>query len=208
MNLFDDADEFFRRRRRTSSHVGPLLIVSSLAVLEFVQHVFIEVAVASQMGAGRNAFLFAPLSLFVHLYVLALPFAIWILYAVAFHVLSGILGGEGTFRRTVVLTGWGFLPRVPVKLLSVTATWFVIERVPEPQLGATYSYLVQLQNHWLLAIPTAVGLVATVWALPDILWVYAVKHARNLERWQAIVAVNVPVGISILLTANDFLHLI
>lgn len=205
MDLLRDADSFFRRRRRNPSHVGPVIIVGSIAGLAFAQHVLIETAVANQMRAGRNEFLFGPLALFVHLYVLARPFVIWALYAALFHALSGVLGGEGSFRRTFVLTGWGFLPRIPVEFLSVVATWAVVERVPKPGLFATYEYLVQLQSHPLQSVPTAIGLILTMWALPDLLWVYAVTYARNVERWKAVIAVNVPVGVSVLLTASDLL---
>lgn len=206
MDLLGDADAFFRRRSRNPSHVGPTMIVGTIAGFTFVQHALIEIAVTNQMRAGRNEFLFGPYGLFTHLYVLGRPFVIWGLYATVFHVLSGLLGGDGSFRRTVVLTGWGFLPLIPVKFLSAVATWAVVERVPEPGLFATYEYLVQLQTHPLLSVPTAIGLLLTVWALPDLLWVYAVSHARNVERWKAIVAVNVPVGVSVLLTANDLLN--
>jgi hypothetical protein len=205
MSILGDADAFFRRRRRNPSHVGPVVVVGTITGLAFVQHALIEIAVANQMRTGSNEFLFGPYGLVTHLYVLGRPFVIWTLYATAFHVLSGIFGGEGSFRRTFLLPGWGFLPRIPVEFLSVVATWTVVEHVPEPELYATYEYLMQIQTHPLLSVPTAIGLVVTVWALPDLLWVYAVMHARNVERWKAVIAVNIPVGVAVLLTANDLL---
>lgn len=208
MQLFDDTDEFFRRRRTNPSHTGPLLIVGSIVLLSFIQHMIIEIAVVSQMYYGGLITLIGPRALLVHIYVLARPFVIWGMFAVAFHVLSGFFGGTGPFRRTLILTGWGFLPQIPTKLLAVVSTWIVVNRVPVPgwQTFDAYRYLIQLQSHPLMEIPTAVGLFITLWALPDLIWVYAVKHARNLDRREAIITATIPVGISILLTANSLLN--
>lgn len=207
MWLFGDADAFFRRRI-DPSHVGPSLIVGSIVALSFIQHMLIEVTVVSQMPYRGLLFLLAPRSVLVHLYVLVRPFVIWVMYAIAFHILSGLFGGTGPFRRTLLLTGWGFLPQIPAKLLAVVSTLIVVDRVPVPgwQTFDAYRYLVQLQSHALMEVPVVIGLFLTLWALPDVLWVYAVKHARNLNQWQAIITVNIPVGITVLLTVNSLLN--
>lgn len=208
MQLFRDTDEFFRRRQIDPSPTGPLLIVGLIVVLSFVQHMIIEIAVVSQMPYGGLTNLLRPRALVVHLYVLTRPFVIWGMFAVTFHVISGVFRGKGPFRRTLILTGWGFLPQIPTKILAVVSTWNVVNRVPAPgwRTFDAYRYLVDLQSHPLMEVPTAVGLFITLWALPDLIWVYAVKHARNLNRRAAIITATVPVGVSLLLTANSLLN--
>ncbi|PSP79044.1 hypothetical protein BRC81_06110 [Halobacteriales archaeon QS_1_68_20] len=142
----------------------------------------------------------------MYIYIVVRPFVVWGLYATAFHVLSTMFGGSGSLRRTFVLTGWGFIPWVVTELVFLATTDYVIDQVPEPGPLGLFNYLMQIQNHLLLSVTSALGLVITVWAMPDLLWVYAVKHARNLTTRQAIIVVNVPVGLVVLFTLNDLLQ--
>lgn len=49
MGLFSDTDEFFRRRRVNPSHVGPVVIVGSIAVIGVLRNLLIDIAIVQQM---------------------------------------------------------------------------------------------------------------------------------------------------------------
>ena len=210
MRIPESTDSFFREQRRDSSSAGPVAIVLTLSLLLLIRTLMINLAVAETMGPSRTLrYFFGPAAFVVYVHNIVFPFVVWGCYSVAFYILSIPFGGSGTLRETFVLAGWGFFPRIVTSLLDTGFLLVVIDQVPEPSFSTLpFEYLIQIQYHPLLSFPIAVSVILTVWAFPELIWTYAVKHSRNLTTREALIVVSIPVAISLLLNIEEFLSLL
>ena len=210
MDIPKSNDRFFQKRKHNPSLAGPIAIVSTLAILLIVRSLVIQFAVVQTMGPGRSVrFLLGPVAFIAYLRHLIFPFIVWGCYATVFYILSIPFAETGSFRQTFILIGWGFFPRILNEILLTGFVIFVVNRVDDPSYATTpYEYLVQIQYHPLLSIPIAIGVVLTVWGLPDLIWTYAIKHSRGVSTQQAAAIVSIPVGVSLILSIGEILSLL
>jgi hypothetical protein len=132
------------------------------------------------------------------------PFVTWLLYALAFQLLTYFFGGEGEFRDTFALTGWGFLPRAFGAVLSLVVTVYLAQTMTPPaDVAGIQAYTAQLQNQPVYRAVSVAGILFTLWSA--YIWVAAVQRARDVTRGQAIVAVAIPVLLGILVTVASLL---
>ncbi|PSP82843.1 hypothetical protein BRC83_08510 [Halobacteriales archaeon QS_1_68_17] len=133
-------------------------------------------------------------------YVLSIFFGIggilgsWILYSAIFHGISALFGGEGSFRKTLIYTGWGFVPiacsglvRAGLILLRVRGTTF-----PDAaqQLGP---FVKNLTSGPLFTIVSFLGIIFTIWSVE--IWIFAIHEARKVSLRDAAITVALPTGL-------------
>jgi hypothetical protein len=105
-------------------------------------------------------------------------FIMWLLCTGVFYVISIFFGGEGSFKRCLEFVGYGVIPMIvllwirPVILLTLP---------PTIDFSSVYTIL---------------GILLLLWSAN--IWVFAVKHARNLSTRNALITVGVPVGLYLL----------
>ena len=134
---------------------------------------------------------------------------IWLLFGSLFFAIATLMDGEGDFKKTLVLVGWGFLPRIVGALASAIITFFVFSSVESPNLQTEdptqlqqemMSFLTDVSNTQLDVVGAFVGIVILLWSA--YIWVAAVEVEQNLERKQALIAVGIPVAFALLWRLN------
>ena len=105
---------------------------------------------------------------------LVAPFIVWFLFAGAFYAISIFLGGVGSFKRVLEFTGYGFIPQILSAIFNA-----LIIHTPLPLLAPLPQFLT-----YEIAI---IGLLLFLWSV--VIWVFAVKHARNLSMPDALFTV-------------------
>lgn len=196
--LLTNPGDFFDERAAGPSLTGPAAVVALLALLGVASTVVTLLQMMNALPEDVRPF-FVVGGLFGSLVAVVVPLVTWLLYALAFHVITYFFDGEGEFRRTFIFTGWGFVPRLFTALVSLVVTVYVSTAVQPPADPAGFTaYSQQLQSSALLQASSAVGVLFTLWSA--YIWVAAVQRARDVTRFQAAVAVAIPVAIAILLT--------
>ena len=102
---------------------------------------------------------------------LVAPFIWWFLCAGAFYAFSIFLGGVGSFRRVLEFTGYGFIPHILSAIFNA-----VIIHTFLPHLSS--------QPQFMMYAIAIISLLLFLWSVA--IWVFAVKHARNLSTRDAL----------------------
>ncbi|MEA3282371.1 MAG: Yip1 family protein [Euryarchaeota archaeon] len=98
------------------------------------------------------------------------PFIGWLLCAGAFYAFSIFFRGVGSFKRVLEFTGYGFIPKIPSAILN----------------AILLSLLASLPQSIVYAI-TIISSLLLFWSVG--IWVFAVKHARNIPAQDAFFTV-------------------
>lgn len=201
LDIVTDPDGFFERRADDPGWLGPIgvvlvagiiSIVAALPSLQFMSSLF------SGIQGGEMVATFTWVGAIVG--GLLGPFIRWLLYGVAFFVVSAVaFDPDGSAGDLFALTGWGFVPTIPAAIVNGIASYFVFSgrQLPQnmsPQEIVQYSQ--SLQSDPALMVASAVGIVFLLWSA--FLWTFAVKYARDLPFRDAAITVAVPVGIAVL----------
>lgn len=102
------------------------------------------------------------------------PFIWWFLCAGVFYALSIFFRGVGSFKRVLEFTGYGFIPQILSAIFNA-----LIMHALLPLLAS----LPQFTAHAI----TIISLLLFLWSVA--IWVFAVKHARNLSTQDALFTV-------------------
>ena len=200
-DLLTNPDGFFRRRAEAGGLRGPALVVTLLALVNAVAAypgIRASVQVLPEQAAAMGGLI----------YVLGLAFAfvvtfvVWALYAGVFHGLSAFaFDGEGSFGRTLSVTGWGFLPGIVGGAINAVVSFSVYASVSlpaDPQAAARVA--ARLQSDPLVMLAGALGIAFLLWQA--FLWTFAIHHVRGLSMRDAAITVGIPVAIALLWRLN------
>ena len=105
---------------------------------------------------------------------LVAPFIWWFLCAGAFYALSIFFRGVGSFKQVLEFTGYGFIPQIPSAILNALLLPILL-----PLLASRPQFMM-----YAIAI---ISLLLLLWSVA--IWVFAVKHARNLSTQDALFTV-------------------
>ncbi|PXF58208.1 MAG: hypothetical protein C4B59_13765 [Candidatus Methanogaster sp.] len=122
------------------------------------------------------------------------PFIWWFLCTGAFYALSAFIGGVGSFKRVLEFTGYGFIPQI---LSAIFNTVIIYTLLP----------LLASLPQFIMYVIAVIGLLLLLWSVA--IWVFAVKHSRNLSTQYAlfIVASSVVAGRLVLIyIIADIIH--
>jgi hypothetical protein len=202
LDVLFSPDRFFRERADDPGLVGPLLVVSLVGVLGAVAAYPASQAIADALppeaqGFGAIATASGVIGAFVG------PFVVWILFAGVFHGLSAVLyDGEGPFRDTFALTGWGFVPAILTGVVGVVVAFLVWPSVTldfsDPARAQQAAQEIQQRPAFLVS--SIVALVVLLWRW--LLWTFAIQHGRGLSVREAAITVGLPVGLLFLWRLN------
>lgn len=192
--LFTNPDAFFSERTDSSGLVPPIAVVIITALLGAISGIPALQAIMTAVPE-RTA------SPIVYLISMASTFALilffWVGFAVAFHAISFAFESEGRFLDTLVLVGWGYVPSAAYYVLATGINYYVFSNTTFPNdPTAISSFVRDLQNKPILIALGLLGIVFTLYR--GYLWVFAVKHARNVNLREAAIIVGIPVGLKVL----------
>jgi hypothetical protein len=206
-SLFTDPDTFFQRRSENPGLFRPLIIVFLAAIA----------------SAGTLTVLFQTLSGEVPGIILGIvavlmflrfirQFFAWIVFAIVFYLISIAVDGDGSLGDTFKLIGWGFIPQLILGVISTITTYIAVQATEIPtfaqnidiqdqqQLSEASSKLAEYQSvidsHLAVRIIVVLSLLFLIWQL--VIWVFAVKHARDLTTRGGVISVAIPVGLYLL----------
>ena len=107
------------------------------------------------------------------------PFGSWLLCSGLFYSISRLFGGTGSFERVFEFVGYGFTPHIVGSVIGL-AVMMVVS--PNELLFESSQ-----QIHPLILIFSIIQLLLVLCSV--IIWIFAVKHARNLGTKHAIISV-------------------
>ena len=129
-------------------------------------------------------------------------FLSWVIYAGVFHLVSMLFKGEGSFTRTLEFTGYGLLPQVFGGIIGAILSYRIIAnltvptaRSPEEIAAVTESLTSAMMADPLAQVAGVVTILFLVWSAN--IWIFGMKHARNLSTRDAVITVAIPAGLYI-----------
>lgn len=126
-------------------------------------------------------------------------FAFWFIVAAVFYAISVLFKGNGSFKRCLEFTGYGFIPAIAASVIGLAVIMVVLPTiqfpVESPEL-MTQTLMPQLeQNPLMKTLPIITNLLG-LWGA--YIWIFGIRHARNISTRDALITVGVPVGIAIM----------
>lgn len=132
-------------------------------------------------------------------------FLMWGVFGVVFYLISMLFKGEGSLALTLEVTGYGFLPQVFGGIIGTIFSYQVMSnltiptiRNPEEIAKVAESLASQVAADPLTLVAGLVGIIFLVWSAN--IWIFGMKHARNLSMRDAALTVGIPVGLYIIYT--------
>lgn len=130
-------------------------------------------------------------------------FLFWVLWAAVIYVISLAFKGQGSFVRVLQVVGYGYLPQVFGSLITLVAAMEYVPKITVPALSsATLQDPAAMQDAIkafmhnpamleLTQITTLISIVFLLWSAN--IWIFGMKHARQLPMRDAAICVAIPV---------------
>jgi hypothetical protein len=129
-------------------------------------------------------------------------FLLWVIYSGIVFAISMAFKGTGSFKRTLEVMGLGMIPQVFGAAVTLLLSFYYLPLVEVPRVTSLQDPAVvqaavqQLMNdpamRQLTLVSTAVGILFLLWSAN--IWIFGVRHARNLSLRHAILTVAIPVA--------------
>jgi len=201
---------FFENAQKEKENLRiPALIVLAAAVLAGV-HGYIVSGPVARLMAGAMPSLGTIVLLAAIIVPLIVTFVIWAFWTGIIYAISLAFKGTGSFKKMLECTGYGYIPQIAGSLITLIAALEYIPKVVVPQItsatlqnpeaitAATKALMQDPAMTEFTQIATIVSIVFLLWSAN--IWIFAVKHARNLSMRDAAICVFIPVLAYILYT--------
>lgn len=200
--LFDPGRFFESRMRDEPSLKVPALIALVIGVIGAVSaalaaNMFVGILPAEAQAIGVLMVGFAAVVAVIG------GFLMWFIYGIVFYIISMAFKGEGSLARTLEVTGYGFLPQIFGGIIGALLSYQIIAnltlpiaRSPEEIAAVTENLAHVIATDPLAQIAGVVTILFLAWSAN--IWVFGMKHARNLSTRNAALTVGIPVGLYII----------
>ncbi len=131
---------------------------------------------------------------------LVMSFICWFIWAVLFYTISIRFKGNGSFKRCLEFTGYGFIPVIVASVIELAVIMVVLLTVEFPAESLELMADALMQNSLMKTIP-AITCLFGLWSA--YIWTYGIKHARKISTRDALITVGVPGVIAIVCYLND-----
>lgn len=134
-------------------------------------------------------------------------FIFWVVWAGIVFLISSAFKGKGTFKRTLQVTGYGYLPQVFGSLICLIAAFEYVPKIVIPRItsammqdpaavqSVTTAMLHDPAMLELTQITTLVTIVFLLWSAN--IWIFGLQHARVISIRDAALTVGIPLIIYI-----------
>ena len=137
------------------------------------------------------AFVFSTFATINTISDLITPFISWFLFAAAFYVVSMLFKGEGSFVRVFEFVGYGFIPMIIASVLGLVTTLILTSAVGFPLNNPELLWQTMMQHLSIygpvMVVSVTIQFLIMLWSV--VIWVFGVKHVRNLGMGHAIITV-------------------
>nr|QNO42390.1 hypothetical protein LFOPHFOE_00030 [Methanosarcinales archaeon ANME-2c ERB4] len=194
-NVLTNLDRFFAElSAKDAKLMTPFVIVLVAAIIAAISAMMMMDVMASSLPAEAAAF--ADIGAAVGaIGGLIMQFIMWLLYAGVFYVISMFFGGEGSFKRSLEFIGYGFIPSIVGAIIGLVVMMTVLPTI-EFSIENPELFQQALMNNPTMQASAVLGIFLMLWSAN--IWIFAIKHARNLSTRNALITVGVPVGIYLL----------
>jgi hypothetical protein len=125
---------------------------------------------------------------------------IWVIFAAVFFGISSVFKGEGSFKRTLEFVGYGYIPMILSGIISAILMYNFISTAQIPLLTDP-TEVAEVITQWVTTNPmvrlsSVIGMLFMLWSAN--IWIFGLKHARNLSTRNALITVAIPVALYIL----------
>lgn len=200
--LFDPGRFFESRMQGEPSLKVPALIALVIGVIGAVSaalaaNMFVGILPAEAQAIGVLMVGFAAVVAVIG------GFLMWFIYGIVFYIISMAFKGEGSLARTLEVTGYGFLPQIFGGIIGALLSYQIIAnltlpiaRSPEEIAAVTENLAHVIATDPLAQIAGVVTILFLAWSAN--IWIFGMKHARNLSTRNAALTVGIPVGLYII----------
>ena len=203
LDILISPDAFFRNAINKKENLKvPLLIVLCGAIVSAV-HAYLVGGLTGKMMSALIPGMATIVTLSAVIGAIVAIFLIWIVMTGIFYGLSFLFRGQGSFRRCLEFTGYGYLPQILGSVISVIVAFMYIPRVVVPQISAAAIQDPQaiqdavkalMHDPAMMEMTQIIAVISTVfllWSANN--WIFGMKYARNLSMRDAAICVGVPV---------------
>ena len=132
----------------------------------------------------------------------------WLIMGGVFYAISAVFKGKGVFKRTLQVQGYGLIPQVFSAIIALILSLYYIPLVKVPVLSsltdpaaitkATSQLLQDPAMREYLQVTGLVTIIFLIWSAN--IWIFGMKHARELTLRDAAITVGIPVAAWIIYT--------
>ena len=205
LEVLTNPDKFFETRKKGEESLKlPVFIVLISGIIggisTFLSSSIMMEAMAKTLPPEAQGFMsFMPIGSAIGAVIAS--FIAWLIIAAVFFGISCIFKGEGKFKRTLEFVGYGHIPTIIGGLISAVLVYNFVTTVQIPPITITDPAEIQevitpLMKSPMMLLSSAVGILFMLWSAN--IWVFGLKHARNLSTRNALITVAIPVAAYIL----------
>lgn len=180
----------------------PLIIVLAGGIAAAVYGYLLGGATASMM-AGTMPGIEAIVTISAAVGALIGVFIFWLIWTAVVYALSMLFKGQGSFRQTLQVIGYGYLPQVIGTIISIIVA---IEYVPKIVVPHITSAMMQdpaaiqeatkalMQDPAMMEMTQIISIITIIFLLWSAnIWIFGLQKARNLSPRDAALCVGIPV---------------
>ncbi|MCW3140242.1 MAG: YIP1 family protein [Methanophagales archaeon] len=212
LEVLTNPNKFFETRKKGRENLKiPVFIVLISGIIggisAFLSSSIMMEAMAKTLPPEAQGFMsFMPISTAIGAVIFS--FIIWLIVAAVFFGISCIFKGEGNFKRTLEFVGYGYIPTIIGGLISLVLVYNFITTAQIPAITTTdptkiKEVIAPLMKSPMMMLSSAVGMLFMLWSAN--IWVFGLKHARNLSTKNALITVAIPVAAYILYSVYQML---
>ncbi|PXF53588.1 MAG: YIP1 family protein [Candidatus Methanophagaceae archaeon] len=205
LEVLTNPNKFFETRKKGEESLKlPVFIVLISGIIggisAFLSSSIMMEAMAKTLPPEAQGFMsFMPIGSAIGAVIAS--FIAWLIIAAVFFGISCIFKGEGKFKRTLEFVGYGYIPTIIGGLISAVLVYNFVTTVQIPPITITDPTEIQevitpLMKSPMMLLSSAVGILFMLWSAN--IWVFGLKHARNLSTRNALITVAIPVAAYIL----------
>ncbi len=205
IEILTNPNKFFDAKREAEGSLKiPALIVLIIGIISGIGAYFMG-GLTAEMLSGTvppeaQAFLsFIPISSAIAAVIVS--FILWVVFAAIFFGISCIFKGEGNFKRTLEFVGYGYIPMIISGIISAIFIYNIVSTAQIPVVtdpAKMAEALEPLLKSPMVQLSYAISILFMLWSAN--IWVFGLKHARNLSTKNALITVAVPVAVYVLWT--------
>jgi hypothetical protein len=202
-NLLLQPDLFFQDLVTKKESLGrPALIILAAGMASAV-YAYLVGGLTARMIAGIMPGMETIIILSTAIGALFSTFVFWILWAGVIFALSWVFKGKGSFKRTMEIVGYGYLPQIFGIIITCIVAFFYVPHVNVPELTAAAvqdSQVIQEMTRALMHDPAMLALTQITavvsiafFLLSANIWIFGLKHARTISLRDAAICIGVAV---------------
>jgi hypothetical protein len=199
MNILTSPDAFFQEKITNNEDLRiPALIILAIGIIGAFTAVLVAQLSARMMPEFGSIILIAAV-----VGTVTGAFFLWLIWSGLIYGLSLACAGEGSFKRTLEFTGYGFIPQAIGSVITLGATLYYLPHLSGPAVspahisqgiqGVQAAMDAMMQTPAMIQYLEVTGLVTITFFLwSAFLWINGIRHARNLSPRDAILCAGVP----------------